>query len=147
RPRRLSTLVACVAIAASGAYYVFMTSVLVVATALINVLGPRRRAHFGDVSLVLGIIVGLFFLEYLPHLWHSIIYGRNPFAVVRDAEESISNALVIDHLLRPIPFHAFRELKHGLLGGRMSPVPTLGEYYQLHGTEADFSHLGAIGAC
>ncbi len=129
-------LLACVAIASSGAYYGVFTATLVAALAAVDFVANRRLRVLASAGVALAAIGIVAFVNLLPTFVYWAEHGTNDALVKRLPYETEAEGLKVSQLLLPIEHHRVGALAETQADStRFSPVPS-----------EEGQHLGVIGA-
>ena len=129
-------LLACVAIASTGAYYAVFTVGLLAVLAVVDYVANRRLQALVSGALVLAVIGAVAAINLLPSLIYWQEHGENDALFRRLPYETEFEGLKVSQLLLPIPTHRFEPFAETQADStRFSPVPS-----------EEGQHLGVIGA-
>jgi hypothetical protein len=129
-------LLACVAIASSGAYYAVFTVLLLAALAVVDFVANRRTRVLASGAIALVAIGAVAVLNLAPTFLHWAEHGTNDALLERLPYETEAEGLKVSQLLLPIAGHRFEPFSETQADStRFSPVPS-----------EEGQHLGVIGA-
>jgi phosphoglycerol transferase len=129
-------LLACIAIASSGAYYGVFAATLVAALAVVDFAANRRVRVLASAGVALAAIGVVAFVNLLPSFVYWAEHGANDALVRRLPYETEAEGLKVSQLLLPIERHRFGPFAETQADStRFSPVPS-----------EEGQHLGVIGA-
>lgn len=129
-------LLACIAIASSGAYYGVFTASLLTALVAIDVVANRRWRVLVSGAVALGVIGLVAFINLVPTFVYWAQHGSNDALVQRLPYETEAEGLKVSQLLLPIEHHRFAPFAETQADTtRWSPVPS-----------EEGQQLGVIGA-
>ena len=129
-------LLACVAIASSGAYYGVFTALLLAALAVVDFVANRRTRVLASGAVALLAIGVVALINLAPTLLYWADHGTNDALLQRLPYETEAEGLKVSQLLLPIEHHRFGPFAESQADStRFSPVPS-----------EEGQHLGVIGA-
>ena len=129
-------LLACVAIASTGAYYAVFTVGLLAVLAVVDFVANRRLQALVSGALVLAVIGAVAARQPAAQLIYWQEHGENDALFRRLPYETEFEGLKVSQLLLPIPTHRFEPFAETQADStRFSPVPS-----------EEGQHLGVIGA-
>lgn len=98
-------LLACVAIASSGAYYAAFTVLFLVILASVDFIARRNKRVLASAAISLAAILGMTALNLAPSLVYFVVHGQNTEVVRRNPSETELNGLKVSQLVLPVEHH------------------------------------------
>ena len=135
----LAAMLIAAATAMSGAYYAFFGCALLVVAGLYGWLAVKTVRAMISACLVVGLIVSVGIVQYIPTFEYQSQFGKNSEPHTRTSEEAEEYPLKITQLLLPIKEHNSKTLQSIQLA---YDTPT-----RLQQNENKTTALGLIGAC
>jgi phosphoglycerol transferase len=131
-------LLACVAIASSGAYYAAFTAMFLVILAVVDFIARRRTRVVASAGIALAAILLVAVVNLAPNLVYMVVHGQDSEVVRRNPSETEFNGLKVSQLVLPIEQHRIQALADVQAKSTKS-TPTRSERGQQLGI------IGAIG--
>jgi phosphoglycerol transferase len=129
-------LLACAAVASSGAYYAAFTLMFLVVVTAVDFVARRRRRVLASGAIAIAAIAAVAIFNVLPTFVYMAIHGSNTGVVRRSANETEFEGLKLSQLVLPVERHRVQVLAD-LQAQSTKKTPTRSERGQ---------QLGAIGA-
>ena len=142
------SLLACVLVGLSNPYYIAFGAFFLGVSGLISLARRPSLPRLLDLTLALGLVVGIAFVQSLPFVIHRVRHGENPEVAQRSLPEIQAYGLHVVALLRPTYGHRLS----GLLDARYPWSSQRRQsslfYKSFHLNEGDIcSPLGFVGLC
>ena len=141
------SVITCVLVAGSGIYAVFFGLYFIAVASLIGFSRSWRGIRLLDGAIAFVLVFGLLMAQAIPNFLYNRAHGKNPIAVRRDSDESVRWALSISSMLRPTPYHQFKDLARWALRRGHADTPKATELDDLINDEDRFVALGTFATC
>ena len=103
-------LLACVAIASSGAYYAAFTLLFLVVLGVVDFLARRRRRVLASAGIAIAAIAVVAAFNLAPTFVYYAIHGQDTAVVRRNPSETEFEGLKISQLVLPVEYHRIQAL-------------------------------------
>jgi len=104
-----AAIIVCVMLGSSGAYYAYLTILLLMIAGLYRQLDQRNLRRAGSAAVLAAVIATTVTLNLLPNILHILVDGKNPEVAVRKPAEAEAYALKLTQLVLPVTGHRIPE--------------------------------------